>query len=448
MRIENSNTGVPFFPFPIQPSDEGDNYTTENHLMAKPLRLNQQAAEVLRLADGETEVSTIVARLVELYPDAGGAESVRPSVFNLLRRLTRDELVWWRDVPLEPVPVASPASVFCEITAACNLRCRHCVVAAGKRERGELSTDRWLGLMEEMAEFGIAGVAFSGGEPLIHPQFEQIVERARSLGMLIQVATNGTMVTSAVACWLKGLDAEVQVSLDGATPEVHDRMRPGREAFVRTVEGIRALVAAGHEVTIGTVVSRLNVDEIPALVTLAESLGVSHFRLIPFVPKGRGMTFADMELPRTDMKKLTCYIHDLRNRTKLTITPMEFEDLMDGHMCAEPFDPKRNLGCSGAVAYATITPTGELLPCHFFAGVRADSVVERPFPEVWRRSRFLNYFRHLTVADLHGGCRECKWLSRCGGSCRAVNFAKGDLFGTNHGCWIAEETQHEADHVR
>jgi len=125
----------------------------------------------------------------------------------------------------------------------------------------------------------------------------------------------------------------------------------------------------------------------------------------------------------------------------LKIASLEFEDMLDNKPCTYPIDLAQGLGCSGATAYATITPTGQLLPCHFFEGVRADSISSNPFREVWYRSRFLNYFRHLTVADLHGACRDCSWLPSCGGSCRAVNFAKGDLFGSNLACWIAEELE-------
>ncbi len=200
--------------------------------------------------------------------------------------------------------------------------------------------------------------------------------------------------------------------------------------------GIRNLVASGHAVTVGTVLSMVNYEDIPNIITLAETLGAAAFRLIPFVPKGRGGYHKRMEVPLAESRRMTEKLHRLRDKSPLQFAPLEFEDMLDGRACQRLTDPKVHIGCGGGFEYATITPTGQLLPCHFFEGVRADSVAERPFAEVWRRSRFLNYFRHLSVGDLHGGCRSCDWLGQCRGGCRAVNFAKGDLLGKNAACWV------------
>jgi len=439
MRPDPLDSDVPYYPFPLRLCDDGIHYLANNHLISEPVRLNKQAAEVLRLANGENTLAALVSYLVERYPDGGGTQAVRVGVIDTLRTLSANELVWWRDVPVEPVPVEPPPSVFWEITAACNLRCRHCVVGAGTKLDGELTTERCLELASELASCGVGDVAFSGGEPLLRPDFRLIAERVSEHGMTFQVATNGTLVTPEIARWLKQMKSGVQVSLDGSNPEIHDWLRPGHEAFNRTVSGIRNLVEAGHPVMVGTVLSTRNIDDIPATLALCEDLGVSAFRLIPFVPKGRGGVFSDLEVAPSGVKRITQYLRSQRERTKLEITSLEFEDMLDGTACADPADESRGLGCSGAVAYATITPNGELLPCHFFEGVRADSVANAPFWDVWCRSRFLNYFRHLGVRDLHGACSECSWLPRCGGSCRAINYSKGDLFGPNRACWIALE---------
>ncbi|NHJ31387.1 MAG: SPASM domain-containing protein, partial [Asgard group archaeon] len=107
-----------------------------------------------------------------------------------------------------------------------------------------------------------------------------------------------------------------------------------------------------------------------------------------------------------------------------------------------PQNENRNLKCDGAVAYATITPSGEVLPCRFFDGVRAENVKSLPFRDIWYQSRFLNYFRSLRVSDLHGNCAKCYWLFRCAGSCRAFSFAEGDLFNGNKTCWAWLENEH------
>ena len=438
---KSCDTEFPFFPFKVELVQDTGQYFIKNHLTPQPVHLNKDAAEVLRLADGTMPLTKIIAQITENYSKQEDSNYISQKIVNLFRSLTEKDLIWWREVSLEPTSVQPPISVFLEITAACNLQCRHCIVSAGAKLKGELTTERWLQLIHEMAEFGVENIAFSGGEPLIHPDFHRLVEKARSKGMTIQVATNGTLMTPKTARWLKEMDAEVQVSLDGSRPEIHDYMRPGHEAFTHAIAGIKALVEAGHQVTVGTVVTTINQQDIPAIIALVEELGVASFRLIPFVPAGRGEHYTNMEIGPREMKKITHYLHDLRSKTRLKIAVMEFEDMLNGARCAEPLNLSRGLGCSGAVTYATITPTGELLPCHFFEGVRSDSVARNSFSEVWNRSRFLNYFRQLTVADLHGKCRQCQWLGQCGGSCRATNFAKGDFLGSNRACWVTQDLE-------
>ena len=436
---EPRDTDVPFFPYNIFPSKKEGFYETKNHLVEKSISLNKSAAEILRLANGEKQISDIIIRLADRYPDAGGIASIRSKVVELLIGLTAKELIWWRDKPIKPVAVGPPLNIFWELTAECNLRCLHCVVSAGKKLSKELSTERCLFLAHEMADFGVQGIAFSGGEPLVHKDFRKIAERVKELGLGIQVATNGTLVTSKIAYWLKDLDAEIQVSLDGSNSKIHDYMRPGHEAFKRSIQGIKRLVAAGHEVMIGTVLSNINIKDIPSILRLAEEIGVTHFRLIPFVPKGRGEKHTNIEVSPQDVKNVVQYLHDARSKVRVKIIDLEFEESLYSRPKQDTYVPERGLGCHGAVGYATITPSGELLPCHFFEGVRADNIEKASFREVWERSRFLNYFRNLTISDLHGKCRKCPYISSCAGGCRAVNFSKGDLFGTNRQCWVANE---------
>ncbi|MBN1780913.1 PqqD family peptide modification chaperone [bacterium] len=436
------NSDVPYFAFPIRRESGTSQFSTSNHLQERPLMLNVQAAEILRLADGERSLNEIMDYFERRYPHVEPS-LLREKILQVLDAMTRTELIWWRDKPVRLHAIEPPRTIFWEITSLCNLKCLHCVVSAGKRNSDELSVDRCFELIREMAGFGVQNIAFSGGEPLMHPEFKNLAEAVAASGMSIQVATNGTLVTREIAQWLRDLRADVQVSLDGSTSLIHDKMRPGNRAFEKAVRGIRHLLGAGHVLTVGSVVSKNNRHDIKNIITLCENLGVQNFRLIPFVPKGRGGTFAGMEITASEMKAITEMLISERKRRKINIIPLEFEKMVQGTACVQPASPGQSLGCGGARAYGTITPAGELLPCHFFEGVRADSVAGHAFADVWIQSRFLNYFRSLTVHDLHGACRDCRWLSACAGSCRAINFAKGDVFGANKGCWIAEEIEND-----
>lgn len=438
---ENIDSKYPFYPFKLKKTNGGGSLEIINHLTAQPLRVNRHAAEVLRLLNGEYNLNQITKEIYIRYTDSTGEGDMRHKIIPLMLDLTQKNLLWWRDKKLEMMPVGPPENIFWEITAACNLRCSHCVVSAGNKSPKELNAKRCFALAKEMADFGVQSIAFSGGEPLIRPDFKKIAEYVKELGLSIQVATNGTLINEDIAQWLKDLQANVQVSLDGSNPKIHELMRPGSNAFEKTIAGIKALIKSGHEVTVGTVLTSVNKDDIFKIVDLSQAIGVTHFRLIPFVPKGRGEQFGHLELPPKIVGEITKQLIKLREKMSINIVPMEFEEMICGKRCSEKLNLNSPLGCSGAISYATITPSGELLPCHFFEGVRADSVMQKPFHEVWIKSRFLNYFRSLNIGDIEGACLKCQWLPKCGGSCRAANFAKGDLFGPNLSCWLVEELE-------
>lgn len=203
----------------------------------------------------------------------------------------------------------------------------------------------------------------------------------------------------------------------------------------RTVQRIRRLVKEKVPVTLASVVTSCNVDDIPQLYELAAELGVHTFRILPFVPSGRGDSIRDLGIPPARMKELTGYLLKRKEEVGLSIASMEFECTFSSppEMKADTYTQP---GCDGGVAYCTITSKGEVLPCNYFAGDEAENIKEKDFEWIWHNSRFLNYFRSLVVSDLHGACEECSWLSTCRGSWGAANFSHGDIFQSNCHCWL------------
>ena len=128
--------------------------------------------------------------------------------------------------------------VFWNLTARCNLRCVHCYLGAGpdSSTTGELTTPEALALLDELAAVRAPVVLFSGGEPLLRPDLEELAAHARSLGLATALSTNGTLITPEVAARLRDAGFEyVGISLDGESAETHDalrrmpgELRPGR----------------------------------------------------------------------------------------------------------------------------------------------------------------------------------------------------------------------------
>jgi radical SAM protein with 4Fe4S-binding SPASM domain len=425
---------VPYFP--LRTEQQGDRWKVRNPVDEESYWLNDYARYLLQLCDGFRTLAEITHTVGTQY---GSSPAVcRERIKSVIDPLTEARMIWWRKQRATWWPTPPPQSIFWELTWQCNLRCRHCVVSAGQKDPGELTTDECQRLAEELARLGVRSAAFSGGEPLLRPDFFEIAEHVTRLGITTRLSTNGMLVDEGVAHRLRGLGTGVQITLNGSTAQTHDRFVGVPGAYDRAVRAVLHLTRAGLPVTLATVATRTTADDVPKTLELAVKLGVQAFRLIPFVPSGRGKHNAELELDPLEMKAVTKYLADRRGQTPIEIVPLEFE-----HTFSEPtgahVDPLTKIGCSGAVSYCTIGATGDVLPCSYFAGVEAENVKDKPFHWIWSSSRFLNYFRSLTVGDIDGACGGCRWLSTCRTGCKAANCAKGDLFGSNCHCWIVRE---------
>ncbi len=419
----------PFFPLKWTSDQEYLYFDSPFHQERQKVPI--LAGEVLQLSDGAKSWGEVIFSVVRKYrkPRNEIIENSRP----FIDALTENGDLWWRKSPAENLPAPAPTAVLWDITNKCNLRCRHCVVSGGESAE-EIDTAAALRLIDEMAEFGVTQIIFSGGEPLQRNDFFKLAQRAAEKKLIIQVATNATLINEAKAQQLAGLNANAQVSLDGATAETHDAFRQAPGSWNKTIKGIERLSQARVPVMIAATVNRLNFNEIPGLYDLARQLGAHTFRILPFVPYGRGQKSLDLEISPKEMEKISEYLFQARQNGGLMVQTMEFECTFS----PPPDSPAKEgtrIGCDGAIAYCTINSAGDILPCNFFSSTQTQNIKEQSFQYAWNHSKILNYFRSLTINDIRGSCQSCQWLPVCRTGCIAANYAHGDIFQSNCHCW-------------
>jgi len=181
--------------------------------------------------------------------------------------------------PAEAEDLAAPLYVAWQITNECNLACLHCIEESGpgKAFTDELDNAQVFSVIDQLMDSDVPYMSFSGGEPMLHPQFFAMVERVCSRGAQLKIETNGHYLSPDNCARLKDLGVKaVQVSLDGASKATFNRMRV-RGEFDTTVEGVRNLRAAGVPVEINFSPAVFNVGEIGAVVDLAHELGAYSF---------------------------------------------------------------------------------------------------------------------------------------------------------------------------
>ena len=175
--------------------------------------------------------------------------------------------------------LAAPLYVAWQITNECNLACLHCIEESGpgKAFRDELSREEVLRIIDELVEREVPYVSFSGGEPMVHAHFFEMVERFCAGGGQLKIETNGHYLTPDNCARLNDLGVKaVQVSLDGASRRTFNRMRV-RGEFDVVVDGTRNLGAAGVPIEINFSPTHFNIEEIGEAVDLAHELGAYSF---------------------------------------------------------------------------------------------------------------------------------------------------------------------------
>ena len=166
-------------------------------------------------------------------------------------------------------------SVLVELTYRCNLDCFFCYNDLGLR--GEpLRTDQYRAFFEDLRDLQVLNLTLSGGEPLAHPDFLKLGARARELGFVVRVKSNGHALRGEMARRIRDeVDPFlIEVSLHGATAATHDRQTRVPGSFDRLLANLREMLDLGLRVKINSTLTRWNEDEIEGMLALADGFGL------------------------------------------------------------------------------------------------------------------------------------------------------------------------------
>ena len=174
----------------------------------------------------------------------------------------------------------TPRTLDLELTSRCNASCAYCYYLNNPGiNYTDLPTERWLELFAELGRGQVMSVTLMGGEPLMRPDFMQLVDGIVANRMRFVLLTNGLLVTRALAEQLKATRRcdLVQVSLDGATAEAHESLR-GSGTFRPALDAIRTLHAVGLPVTVRVTIHPGNLDSLPEVARLLlDDIGLPSF---------------------------------------------------------------------------------------------------------------------------------------------------------------------------
>ncbi|MBI3986150.1 MAG: radical SAM protein [Lentisphaerae bacterium] len=337
--------------------------------------------------------------------------------------------------------------VFWELTARCNLACKHCRAEAQNHVvEGELSTGEILQVARDIRESGDPILILTGGEPLVRPDIFDIARACSGLFTRIAMATNGTLVDDATAKTIAECGIQrVSLSLDGAVAATHDDFRGLPGSFEATLRGFDALRRAGLSVQVNVSVSRCNAAELGDILKLALARGADAFHVFVLVPVGCGAELgADVRLSPAEMEKTLRWLFDrsleLRGRLhiKATCAPQYYRILREvsrerglspgaqGHGMEA-----MTRGCLAGSAVCFISRTGDVQPCGYLP-LCVGNVRKTKFGDIWKEAEVFRALRD--PAKLKGKCHACGYRKVCAG-CRARSFADTtDFLGEDPDC--------------
>jgi len=318
------------------------------------------------------------------------------------------------------------------LTEGCNLCCRHCWIAPTYIEEGAeagyLSIDLLEQAIEEGLPLGLKRARVTGGEPLLHPEFPQVVDLLDRKGMVFSLETNGTLIDQPCAEYLAkaGTLKNISISLDGAKVETHDRHRGVAGSFDKACRGIRLLADAGKSSQIIMSLHKSNIAEIAGVVALAERLGGNSVKFNLIQPSGRAEAMSKQgDLPSLiDLIAIGKWVEtELQRKTPLRLFfdwPKAFKNLGELH---------RDKACNCHILNSLgILADGKLALCGIgsqepelvFGKIGEDSI-----GTLWKTNPVLLELRAKLPGGLTGICGQCLLRDNCLGNCIAQNYHKG-----------------------
>ncbi len=311
-----------------------------------------------------------------------------------------------------------------EITQNCPLGCLHCSTAAGPNRKNHIPIDTLIRLLNEASEMGVESVSYSGGEPLVYPDLENLISYSRGLGLYLSLYTTGIINNNLHSLSVKRAKSLIEGGFDRfvfsvySTNESLHTSITGFDSLPITVDAIKSTVTAKAEcVEIHFVALKRNYRQLENVVSLASSLGVTQVSVLRFVPHGRGAALARSEkLSRDELRELAVTINMIRHK---------YRDV--NIRVGSPFNilGLDTTQCNAGKNILIIIPSGQVVPCDGFKNVNYPdleygNIYNNSLQTIWEHSSLLNRVRYELDSDwTKTKCGECNLLSFCQSGCIA-----------------------------
>jgi pyrroloquinoline quinone biosynthesis protein E len=333
--------------------------------------------------------------------------------------------------------VPPPLWLLAEITYKCPLHCVFCYNPLNYAEnRKELSTEEWKDVLRQARKLGAAQLGFSGGEPLVRDDLEELIGEAHQLGFYTNLITSGIGLTEERISRMKDLGLDhIQLSFQDSTKEMNDFLS-STKTFDLKNRVAKLIKKYDYPMVLNVVLHRYNLDHIGRIIEMAVEMEVEYLELANTQYYGWGMVNRDQLMPtREQLVRAEATVNEYRaklgNKIKLLfVVPDYFEER-----------PKACMNGWGSV-FLAVAADGSALPCHAaksLPGLQFPNVTETTLKDIWYNSDAFNRYRGY--GWMKEPCRTCPDKEKDFGGCRCQAYAlTGDAENADPVC--SKSAQH------
>ena len=293
------------------------------------------------------------------------------------------------------------------LTNACNLRCSHCFVNAGKALANELSESEWNAVLQDFVSLGGKAVTVTGGEPTLRRDFASIVRQAFAAGLKVTILTNGILWDEQMINVLSPYISEVQISLDGVDEKTNAQIR-GEGYFEKIKKTIITFANAGVNTSVSTTFTLETIDENTAeryqdlIASINEQCNSPvHFKLSTKILPGRDIRYTE--------EQNDCYLEEINKIQGLANVINTYDFFMENH---SPNTIINNCGYGGL----SIRADGEVFYCNRILDLESCGNIRDKSLAYFIQQGKLAYEK--TDVNHIYPCKDCYLKYICGGGCR------------------------------
>lgn len=312
---------------------------------------------------------------------------------------------------------SKPLWLLAELTYKCPLQCPYCSnpVEIAKYQN-ELSTEDWFRVMQQAREMGATQLGFSGGEPLVRRDLEELIAEARRLGYYTNLITSGVgMDEDRVKAFKEaGLD-HIQISFQASNEELNNYIA-GTKSFSHKTEMARIVKKYNYPMVLNIVLHRKNIDQIRDILDMCAELHGDYVELASTQYYGWSRINIDQLLPTKEQldnawQVTTEYKEKMKDRMKVIYVIPDYYETR----------PKACMNGWGSV-FLTITPDGTALPCHAAGQLPLEfpNVRDHSIDWIWHESEGFNVYRGYDW--MVEPCKSCPEKYKDFGGCRCQAY--------------------------